>query len=75
MDLEWFLKIWDIIWIVKCNIMINDHEIKNSCEQIEELCNPNLVQIFYWVIWSDPNLVDLSKYLIQSGLYLENTYD
>jgi len=32
-------------------------------------CNPNPVQNFHWVIRSEPNPVDLSKYLIQSGLY------
>jgi len=34
LDLECFLKIRDMIWIVKCNIAINDCESKNSVEQI-----------------------------------------
>ena len=39
-----------------------------SVEQIGDFCNPNPVQNFHWVFWSDPNPVDLSKYFIQSGL-------
>jgi len=43
----------------------------NSVEQIGDFWNPNPVQNFFSVIRSDPNPVDLSKYLIQSGLYLK----
>ena len=39
-----------------------------SVEQIWDFCNPNPVQSFRWLIRSDPNPVDLPKYLIQSGL-------
>jgi len=44
-----------------------------SVEQIGDFCNPNPVQNFHWVIRSDPNPVDLSKYLIQSSLYPKNS--
>ena len=44
-----------------------------SVEQIEYSCNPNPVQNFHSVIRSDPNPVDLSKYLIQSGLHKKTT--
>jgi len=43
--------------------------ICTSVEQNGEFWNLNPVQNFLSVIRSDPNLVDLSKYLIQSGLY------
>jgi len=46
-----------------------------SVEQIEYSCNPNPVQNFHSVIRSDPNPVDLSKYLIPSGLHKKNTTD
>jgi len=45
----------------------------SSVEQIEDFCNPNPVQNFHCVIRSDPNPVDLFKYLIQSGLYPKNS--
>ena len=45
----------------------------NSVEQIGDFWNPNLAQNFLSVIRSDPNPVDLSKYLIQSGLYPKKT--
>jgi len=44
-----------------------------SVEQIEDFCHPNAVQDFRWEIQSDPNPVDLSKYLIQSDLYPKKT--
>jgi len=47
--------------------------VSSSVEQIGEFCNPNPVQNFHRVIQSDPNLVDLSRYLIQSGLYPKNS--
>jgi len=40
----------------------------SSVEQIGDFCNPNPVQNFRLEIRSDPNPLDLSKYLIQSGL-------
>jgi len=40
-----------------------------SVEWIEDFCDPNPVQYFQCVMQFDPNLVTLSKYLIQSGLY------
>ena len=43
----------------------------SSVEQIGDFWNRNPVQNFLSVIRSDPNPVDLSKYLIQSGLYLK----
>ena len=45
---------------------------QTSVEHIRDFCNPNPVQNFHWVIRSDPNPVDVSKYLIQSGLYRKN---
>jgi len=45
---------------------------ETSDEQIGDFCNPNPVQNFHWVFRSDPNPVDLSKHLIQSGLYPKN---
>ena len=48
--------------------------IQRSVEQIGDFCNPNPVQNFHWVIRSNPNPVDLSNYLIQSGLYLKNLW-
>jgi len=42
-----------------------------SVEQIGDFWNLNPVQNFLSVIRSDPNPVDLSKYLIQSGFYLK----
>ena len=42
---------------MKYNITINDRECKNSVEQIGELCNPNPVQMFHWVIrYTYPNI-------------------
>ena len=38
-----------------------------------EILQPNPVQNIYWVIRSDINPVDLSRYSIQSGLYPEET--
>jgi len=49
--------------------------IPSCVEQIGDVCNPNPVQTFLSVIRSDPIPVDLSKYLIQSGLYLKKTSD
>ena len=43
--------------------------MSTSVEQTGDFCNPNPVQNFRWVIRSNPKLVDLSKYLIQFGLY------
>jgi len=39
-----------------------------SVEQIGDFCNPNPVQNFHCAIRSDPNPVELPKYLIQIGL-------
>jgi len=44
-----------------------------SVEQTGDFWNPNPVQNFPWVIRSNPNPVNLSKYLIQSGLYPKKT--
>jgi len=46
--------------------------LPSSVEQIGDFRNPNPVQNFHSVIRSDPNPVDLSEYLIQSGLYPKN---
>jgi len=43
--------------------------VKASVEEIGDFCNPNPVQNFHWVIRSELNLIHLSKYSIQSGLY------
>ena len=53
------------IWSLKCSIA----QLDSSVEQIGVFCNPNPVQKFRWEIRSDPNPLELSKYLIQSGLY------
>ena len=53
--------------------LAHNSDVCVSVEQIGDFCNPNPVQNFHWVIRSDPNPVDLSKYLIQSGLYQKNT--
>ena len=42
-------------------------------EQTGDFRNPNPVQNFHWVIRSDPDPLDLSKYLMQSGLYPKKT--
>ena len=55
-----------------CNTFSKVAEVYSSVEQIGYFRNPNPVQNFLWVIRSDPNPVDLSKYLIQSGLYPKN---
>jgi len=44
-------------------------------EPIEDFCNPNPFQYFQCPIQSNPNLEALSKYLIQSGLYLRKASD
>ena len=49
------------------------HPVLPSVEQIGDFFNPNPVQNFLSVIPSDPNPVDLLKYLIQSGLYPKKT--
>jgi len=48
-------------------------QVHISVNQIWDFCNPNPVQYFRWEIRSYPNPVDLSKYLIQSGLYPKKT--
>jgi len=47
--------------------------ISGRVERIEVFCDPNPDQYFHCVIQYDPNSVALSKYLIQSGLYLKQT--
>ena len=47
----------------------------SSVQQIGDFWNPNPVQNFLLVIRSDPNPVDMSKYLIQSGLYPKKRSD
>jgi len=47
--------------------------VKASVEEIGDFCNPNPVQNFHWVIRSELNLIHLSKYSIQSGLYPKKT--
>ena len=47
--------------------------VRSSVEQIGNFWNPDPVQNFLSVIRSDPNPVDLSKYLMQSGLYPKRT--
>ena len=49
--------------------LAHNSDVCVSVEQIGGFCNPNPVQNFHWVIRSDPNPVDLSKYLVQSGLH------
>ena len=44
-----------------------------STDQIGDFCNPNPFQNFHWIIKSDPNPLDLSKYLIQWGLCPKKT--
>jgi len=60
---NWFQLIYpNLSWVLHCvALCIN-------AEQIGDFCNPNRVQNFHWEILSDPNPVDLFKYLIQSGL-------
>ena len=40
-----------------------------SVKKIGDFCNPHPVQNFHWVIRSDLNPVNLSKYFVQAGLY------
>jgi len=47
----------------------SDNPAPVSVEQIGDFWDPNPVQNFLSVIRSDPNPVDLSKYLIKWGLY------
>jgi len=47
----------------------------SSVEQIGDFGNPNPVQKFNWIIRSVPNPLDLSKYLIQSGIYPKKISD
>jgi len=49
--------------------------VTDSVERIGGFCNPHPVQYFHCVIQFDPNPVDLSKYLIQSGLYPKKNSD
>ena len=51
------------------------HMVVTSVEHIGDFWNPNPVQNFLSEIRSYPNSVDLSKYLIQSGLYPEKNSD
>jgi len=49
--------------------------VVTSVEHIGDFWNPNPVQNFLSEIRSYPNSVDLSKYLIQPGLYPEKNSD